>query len=123
VLVVDDSRMVRESVGRTLEGQGYGVEKAADGEEALALLQRRRVSLVLSDVEMPKLDGFALVRRLRELPEPLGSLPVLILSSRDSEADRLEGLRAGADGYLGKTGFDGRVLLEAVHDLIGPACV
>ena len=53
VLVVDDSRMVRESVGRTLEGQGYGVEKAADGEEALALLQRRRVSLVLSDVEMP----------------------------------------------------------------------
>ena len=120
MLVVDDSRMVRESVGRALEGRGYGVEKAGDGEEALALLQQRRVNLVVSDVEMPRLDGFTLVRRLRQQPEPLGSLPVLILSSRDSEANRLEGMRAGADRYLAKAGFDEQLLLEAVQDLIGP---
>lgn len=121
VLVVDDSRMVRESLARALAARGYGVEKATDGEEALELLRRRRVNLVVSDVEMPRLDGFALVRRLRALEQPLGSLPVLILSSRDGENDRLEGLQAGADRYLAKGGFREELLLEAVHDLIGPA--
>lgn len=121
VLVVDDSRMVRESLARALAGRGYRVEKAGDGEEALELLRRLPVDLVVSDVEMPRLDGFGLVRRLRGLEQPLASLPVLILSSRDSEADRLEGLQAGADLYLAKGGFREELLLEAVHDLIGPA--
>lgn len=120
VLVVDDSRMVRESLGRTLGGRGYRVEKAADGEEALELLQRLGVDLVVSDVEMPRLDGFGLVRRLRSLGQPLASLPVLIVSSRDREDDRLAGLQAGADRYLPKAGFSDALLLEAVQDLIGP---
>ena len=121
VLVVDDSRMVRESLARSLTGRGYRVLRAADGLEALELLRSEPVDLVVSDVEMPGLDGFALVRRLRELPPPVGGLPVLIVSSRDSEADRLAGLEAGADRYLPKGGFSEATLLEAVHDLIGPA--
>jgi two-component system sensor histidine kinase and response regulator WspE len=120
VLVVDDSRMVRESLGRTLEGQGYRVEKAADGLEALERLQAGAFELVVSDVEMPRLDGFAMVRRLRSMGQPLASLPVLILSSRDREADRIEGLEAGADRYLAKGGFREDTLMEAVQDLIGP---
>ena len=120
VLVVDDSRMVRESLGRTLEGKGYRVEKAADGQEALERLQSGAFDLVVSDVEMPRLDGFGLVRRLRTLKQPLASLPVLILSSRDRETDRIAGLEAGADRFLGKGGFREKALLEAVQDLIGP---
>ncbi|MFM7228648.1 MAG: response regulator [Cyanobacteriota bacterium] len=120
VLVVDDSRMVRESLARALEGWGYRVEKAADGQEALERLQDSGVELVVTDVEMPRLDGFGLVRRLRACDQPMASLPVLILSSRDREADRLEGLEAGADRYLAKAGFREEVLLEAVQDLIGP---
>ena len=121
VLVVDDSRMVRESLARSLTGRGYRVLRAADGLEALELLRAEPVDLVVSDVEMPRLDGFALVRRLRDMPAPLRGLPVLIVSSRDSEADRLAGLEAGADRYLPKGGFSEAALLEAVHDLIGPA--
>ncbi|MFM7087392.1 MAG: response regulator [Cyanobium sp.] len=120
VLVVDDSRMVRESLGRTLEGRGYRVAKAADGQEALERLQTEDFELVVSDVEMPRVDGFALVRRLRAMDQPLASLPVLILSSRDQQADRIEGLEAGADRYLAKGGFHEDTLLEAVQDLIGP---
>jgi len=120
VLVVDDSRMLRESLGRTLEGKGYRVEKAADGQEALERLQSGAFDLVVSDVEMPRLDGFGLVRRLRTLKQPLASLPVLILSSRDRETDRIAGLEAGADRFLGKGGFREKALLEAVQDLIGP---
>lgn len=120
VLVVDDSRMVRESLGRTLEGQGYRVAKAVDGQDALEQLQSGGFDLVVSDVEMPRLDGFNLVRRLRALDQPLASLPVLILSSRDQESDRITGMEAGADRYLAKGGFSEDSLLEAVQDLIGP---
>lgn len=120
VLVVDDSRMVRESLARALEARGYRVARAADGQEALERLQAEDLELVVSDVEMPRLDGFTLVRRLRAMEQPLASLPVLILSSRDGDADRIEGLEAGADRYLAKGGFREDALLEAVQDLIGP---
>lgn len=120
VLVVDDSRMVRESLARTLAGKGYRVEKATDGQEALERLQSGDIDLVVSDVEMPRLDGFGLVRRLRTLGQPLDALPVLILSSRDQDSDRIAGLEAGADRYLAKGGFREDTLLEAVQDLIGP---
>ncbi len=120
VLVVDDSRMVRESLARALEARGYRVVRAADGQEALERLQVGELELVVSDVEMPRLDGFTLVRRLRAMEQPLASLPVLILSSRDGDADRIEGLEAGADRYLAKGGFREDALLEAVQDLIGP---
>ncbi|MEB3272091.1 MAG: response regulator, partial [Synechococcus sp.] len=92
----------------------------ADGQEALDKLQAGDFDLVVSDVEMPRLDGIALVRRLRAMDQPLASLPVLILSTRDGEADRIAGLEAGADRYLAKGGFREDMLLEAVQDLIGP---
>lgn len=120
VLVVDDARMVRESLARALTGRHYRVLRASDGPEALELLQRERPDLLITDVEMPGFDGFELVRRLRRLAPPLGSLPALIISSRDGDADRLAGLEAGADRYLAKAGYSEQALLEAVHDLIGP---
>jgi len=120
LLVVDDSSTVRESLVRCLTGAGYRVEQAADGREAWSALQGQAFDLVLTDVEMPQMDGLELVRLLRQLPR-LNTVPVMILSSREGEQDRLLGLEAGADYYLGKgNASDGR-LLAAVHDLIGPA--
>lgn len=120
VLVVDDSHMVRESLARSLTARSYRVLRAQDGQEALDVLRGQPVDLVITDVEMSRLDGFGLVRQLREMAPPLGTVPVLIVSSRESESDRLIGLEVGADRYLPKAGFSEAALLEAVQDLIGP---
>ena len=120
VLVVDDSETVRQSLVRCLSGAGYRVEQAADGREAWTALQGQDVDLVLTDVEMPVMDGLELVRLLRQQPR-LSSLPVMIVSSREGEQDRLLGLEAGADYYLDKGRFSDARLLAAVLDLIGPA--
>jgi len=120
VLVVDDSETVRQSLVRCLSGAGYRVEQAADGREAWTALQGQDVDLVLTDVEMPVMDGLELVRLLRQQPR-LASLPVMIVSSREGEQDRLLGLEAGADYYLDKGRFSDARLLAAVLDLIGPA--
>jgi len=120
VLVVDDSATVRQSLVRCLIGAGYRVEQAADGREAWTALQGQEFDLVLTDVEMPLMDGLELVRQLRQQPR-LASLPVMIVSSREGEQDRLLGLEAGADYYLDKSSFSDARLLAAVHDLIGPA--
>ncbi len=120
VLVVDDSATVRQSLGRCLSGAGYRVEQAADGREAWTALQGQEVDLVLTDVEMPVMDGLELVRLLRQEPR-LANVPVMIVSSREGEQDRLLGLEAGADYYLDKGSFSDARLLAAVHDLIGPA--
>ena len=118
VLIVDDALTVRELQRSILERAGYAVELAEDGAAALAALDRWRPDLVLTDVEMPRLDGFALVEAIRARPE-LASLPVLIVTSRAEEADRRRGLEAGADGYLVKQAFDERALLRAVARVLG----
>ena len=118
--MVDDSATVRQSLVRCLSGAGYRLEQAADGREAWTALQGQEFDLVLTDVEMPRMDGLELVRLLRQQPR-LASLPVMIVSSREGEQDRLLGLEAGADYYLDKGSFSDARLLAAVHDLIGPA--
>jgi two-component system response regulator MprA len=101
ILVVDDDQAVRDSLRRALTVQGYDVELAADGEEALFKLRTHpnATDLLVVDVLMPKLDGLELTRRLRA---DGSQLPILMLTARDQVADRVEGLEAGADDYLVK---------------------
>ena len=118
VLVVDDALTVRELQRSILERAGYDVVTASDGLEAMAVLAGGPVQLVLTDVEMPRMDGFGLTEAIRAHPT-LGNVPVLILTSRASEEDRQRGLEAGADGYIVKSAFNEPALLAAVERLLG----
>ena len=99
VLVVDDDPAVRESLRRSLVFNGYQVELAADGEQALRAVADSRPDAVVLDVMMPRLDGLATCRALRAAGD---DVPVLMLTARDEVADRVAGLDAGADDYLPK---------------------
>lgn len=118
ILVVDDALTVRELQRSILERAGFAVRVATDGNHALSNLTEEPSDLVLTDVEMPNMDGFALTEAIRAHPS-LANIPVLILSSRSSDADRQRGLDAGADGYIAKSGFDEASLLTAVNRLLG----
>lgn len=118
VMVVDDALMVRELQRSILERGGYSVRAASDGVEALAMLAEQPADLVITDVEMPNLDGLSLTRNIRAHPR-LANIPVLIVSSHASEEDHQLGLDAGADGYIVKTSFDEAGLLNAVSRLLG----
>jgi two-component system chemotaxis sensor kinase CheA len=120
VLVVDDALTVRELERSILERAGYKVVTAADGTEALARLGEVVPDLVLTDVEMPRLDGIGLTEAIRA-QAGLANLPVVILTSRASEEDRRRGLEAGADSYVVKSAFDEAALLGVVERLLGRA--
>jgi len=112
VLLADDNADMRHYLERLLRRAGYRVEAFMDGEAALAAARRLRPDLVLSDVMMPKLDGFGLLAALRQDPE-FSDMPVLLLSARAGEEAKVEGLAAGADDYLTKP-FSARELLARV---------
>ena len=118
VLVVDDALTIRELQRSILERAGFGVRVAVDGIDALSKLAEEPSDLILTDIEMPNMNGFDLTEAVRAHPS-LANIPVLILSSRSSEADRQRGLHAGADGFIIKSGFDESSLLAAVNRLIG----
>jgi two-component system chemotaxis sensor kinase CheA len=118
LLVVDDAMTVRELQRSILERAGYEVLTAVDGVDAMARLAEGPVDLVLTDVEMPRMDGFALTEAIRAQPNR-SNVPVLILTSRASEADRQRGLEAGADGYIIKSAFSEDALVSAVERLLG----
>jgi two-component system chemotaxis sensor kinase CheA len=118
VMVVDDALMVRELQRSILERGGYAVLTASDGAEALSMLAEQPADLVVTDIEMPNVDGFVLTSSIRANPR-LANIPVLIVSSRASEEDHQRGLDAGADGYIVKTSFDEAGLLSAVSRLLG----
>ncbi|MEZ5210863.1 response regulator transcription factor [Gordonia sp. PP30] len=99
ILVVDDDRAVRESLRRSLTFNGYTVETAGDGLEALEKVVADRPDLMVLDVMMPRLDGLEVCRRLRSAGD---DLPILVLTARDSVSERVSGLDAGADDYLPK---------------------
>lgn len=120
ILVVDDSITVREVQRQLLTNQGYEVEVAVDGIEGWNTLSRRSFDLVITDVDMPRLNGIDLVRRIKS-DEQLRSVPVVIVSYKDREQDRVRGMNAGADYYLTKSSFHDETLLDAVQDLIGAA--
>jgi two-component system chemotaxis sensor kinase CheA len=118
LLVVDDALTLRELQRSILVRAGYEVRTATDGREALAILAERTADLVLTDLEMPNLDGFGLTAAIRSQPR-LANIPVLMVTSRSSEEDRQRGLDAGADGYIVKSEFDEGRLLTAVAALLG----
>jgi two-component system response regulator MprA len=115
IMVVDDERAVRESLRRALELQGYEVELAGDGAEALARLNANgHPDAIVLDILMPEIDGLEVCRRLRRMGN---SVPVLMLTARDAVGDRVEGLDAGADDYLVKP-FALEELLARVRALL-----
>ena len=99
ILVVDDDRAVRDSLRRSLQFNGYEVETAQDGAEALARVPAVRPDAIVMDVMMPRLDGLEATRALRSAGS---ELPILVLTARDAVGDRVDGLDAGADDYLTK---------------------
>jgi two-component system response regulator MprA len=99
ILVVDDDRAVRESLRRSLQFNGYQVETAGDGQQALESVTSSRPDAMVLDVMMPRLDGLEVCRRLRSTGD---DLPILVLTARDAVSDRVSGLDAGADDYLPK---------------------
>ncbi|MDV6014297.1 response regulator transcription factor [Haloechinothrix sp. LS1_15] len=99
ILVVDDDRAVRESLRRSLEFNGYTVELASDGTQALDAIIANRPDAMVLDVMMPRLDGLEVARKLRSAGD---DLPILVLTARDTVSDRVSGLDAGADDYLPK---------------------
>nr|WP_226436499.1 response regulator transcription factor [Rhodococcus yananensis] len=99
ILVVDDDRAVRESLRRSLSFNGYTVELATDGQDALEKVAAARPDAMVLDVMMPRVDGLEVCRRLRSTGD---DLPILVLTARDSVSERVAGLDAGADDYLPK---------------------
>jgi two-component system sensor histidine kinase and response regulator WspE len=120
VLVVDDSLTVREMQRKLLAGHGYRVDVALDGIDGWNRLRGGDYDLLITDIDMPRLDGIGLLERVRHDPR-LQRLPVMIVSYKDRPEDRTRGLEAGADYYLAKGSFHDATLLDAVLDLIGPA--
>lgn len=120
VLVVDDSLTVRELERKLLDNQGYLVEVAVDGMDGWNAVRTGRFDLVITDIDMPRMDGIELVSLIKKDPH-LNGLTVMIVSYKDREEDRMRGLEAGADYYLTKGSFHEETLLQAVTDLIGEA--
>ncbi len=120
VLVVDDSLTVRELERKVLESRGYEVDVAVDGMDGWNAVRTGSYDLVLSDVDMPRMDGIELVTLIKK-DASLKSLPVMIISYKDREEDRRRGLEAGANYYLTKGSFHDETLMNAVVDLIGEA--
>jgi len=120
VLVVDDSLTVRELERKLLLNRGFEVAVAVDGMDGWNMLRGEDFDLVVTDVDMPRMDGIELVSRIK-VDARLQSLPVMVVSYKDREEDRRRGLDAGADYYLAKGSFHDDALLDAVEDLIGKA--
>lgn len=120
ILVVDDSLTVREVEKDLLVSKGYMVDVAVDGMDGWNAVRRSSYDLVVTDVDMPRMDGIELVRLIKH-DLHLKSLPVMIVSYKDRIEDRRRGLDAGADYYLAKGSFQDDTLIEAVEDLIGGA--
>jgi two-component system sensor histidine kinase and response regulator WspE len=120
VLVVDDSITVREVEKQLLRTHGYDVAVAVDGQDGWNVLRSEAFDLVVTDVDMPRMNGFDLLRSIRG-ESAFARLPVMIVSYKDREEDRLRGLELGASYYLTKSSFHDDTFLRAVEDLIGPA--
>ncbi len=117
VLAVDDSASIRQMVSFTLKSAGYEVVEAVDGMDGLEKAKSRSVNLILTDQNMPRMDGLTLIRSLRALPQ-YRTAPILMLTTESSDAMKSQGRAAGATGWLVKP-FDPQKLVEVVKKVIG----
>jgi two-component system, chemotaxis family, sensor histidine kinase and response regulator WspE len=120
VLVVDDSITVREVERQILRNQGYDVTVAVDGQDGWNMVRSEMFDLVISDVDMPRMNGLELVRLIRG-EVSLRNMPVIIVSYKERSEDRLRGLEVGANYYLTKSSFHDDTFLQAVRDCVGEA--
>ncbi len=118
ILVVDDSMTAREVEKNILTSAGYKVDEAVDGVDALEKMGKRQYSLVVADVQMPRMDGFDLTRRIKA-SDQFKDIPVVIVTTLEKEEDKREGIEAGADAYIIKKAFDQAYLLKVIDQLIG----
>jgi two-component system chemotaxis response regulator CheY len=116
ILTVDDSTSMRQMVKATLVSAGYGVVEAADGQEALDYARENSVDLVISDVNMPRMDGITLISELRQLPA-YRLTPMLMLTTESSQEKKMEGKRVGATGWIVKP-FNPTQLLATLKRLL-----
>ena len=117
ILAVDDSASMRQMVSFTLKGAGYTVEEACDGSEALKIAKTKRFDLVLSDINMPVMDGIELVTELRKLGE-YKFVPVLMLTTESAGDKKMAGKKAGATGWIVKP-FNPEQLLNTIKKVLG----
>ncbi|NWJ47564.1 MAG: response regulator [Chloroflexi bacterium] len=117
ILVVDDSITTRTLEKNILEVAGFSVQTARDGLEALEFLKHDHFDLVITDVEMPIMDGYQLTREIKQNPH-LAELPVVVVTSLGSDEDKAKGLQAGADAYIVKNSFDQQSLLTTIRQLV-----
>ncbi|WP_306605983.1 response regulator [Azonexus sp.] len=117
ILAVDDSASIRQMVSFTLKSAGYDVVEAVDGQDGLDKAKSRSINLVLTDQNMPRMDGLSLIKSLRALPQ-YAATPILMLTTESSDAMKTQGRAAGATGWLVKP-FDPQKLIEVVRKVIG----
>ena len=117
ILIIDDSPSIRQMVAFTLKTDGYTVIEAADGVEGLAKANAHDIDLVLTDQNMPNMDGITLVKTLRGLPK-YKTTPILMLTTEHIDEKKMQGREAGASGWLVKP-FDPHKLLEVVKKIVG----
>jgi chemotaxis protein histidine kinase CheA len=117
VLIVDDSSFARDMLRYVLGRLGYAVSEARNGEEGWSQLLARPPDLVMTDLDMPVLDGFSLIERIRELPQ-LRDLPVVVLSTRGADADKRRAMQAGANAYLVKSSFEEAEISRTLRQLL-----
>ena len=118
ILAVDDSASMRQMVGFTLKGAGYDVVEAVDGQEALKLAKGKKVNLVITDVNMPNMDGISFVKAVKQLPS-YKFTPIIMLTTESEESKKREGQAAGAKAWVVKP-FKPEQLLGAVQKLCLP---
>ena len=118
ILVVDDSSSLRQVVGIALKGAGYEVIEACDGKDALSKITGKKLHLVISDVNMPNMDGISFVKELKKLAEHRFT-PIIMLTTESQEAKKLEGQAAGAKAWVVKP-FQPAQMLAAVSKLVMP---
>ncbi|WP_421205216.1 response regulator [Aeromonas enteropelogenes] len=118
VLVVDDSASIRATITMTLENAGFSVLEADDGHEAMARLEQQRVHLIISDLNMPGMDGMTLLRQVK-VQEATRYLPFIMLTTENSPQIRQEGFEAGARIWLTKP-FEPLVLLDHIYKVVQP---
>ncbi len=118
IMVVDDSTSLRQVVGIALKGAGYDVIEACDGKDALGKLTGQKVHLIVSDVNMPNMDGITMVREIKKLPR-YKFTPIMMLTTESEQGKKMQGKAAGAKAWLVKP-FRPPTLLDAVSKLVLP---